>query len=119
MLVPVEIGPRHIAALERLALLERGERDKACIAWAVSRFLDAAPPVSALGDAPIFERQHGNFRHGHYSKRGIEGMREVRLLARILRHGLWHIPLPGAPRRTPLGWSAYRAAGGSRAHSQP
>jgi hypothetical protein len=27
------------------------ERDKACIAWAVSRFLDAAPHVSALGDA--------------------------------------------------------------------
>ena len=42
----------------------------------------------------------------HYSKRGIEGMREVRLLARILRHGLWHTPLPGVQRRTPPGWSA-------------
>ena len=31
--------------------------------------------------APMFKRRHGNFRHGHYSKRGIEGMREVRLLA--------------------------------------
>jgi hypothetical protein len=51
MLVPIEIGPRHLAALERLALLDVGERDKACIAWAVSRFLDAAPHVSALGDA--------------------------------------------------------------------
>ena len=51
MLVPVEIGPRHLVALERLALLDVGERDKACIAWAVSRFLDAAPHVSALGDA--------------------------------------------------------------------
>jgi hypothetical protein len=50
MLVTVEIGPRHLAALERLALLDAGERDKACIAWAVSRFLDAAPHVSALGD---------------------------------------------------------------------
>ena len=51
MLVSVEIGPRHIAALERLALLERGDRDKARIAWAVSRFLDAAPHVATLGDA--------------------------------------------------------------------
>ena len=52
MLVPVEIGPRHLAALERRALLGRGERDKACIAWAVSRFMDdAALHVSALGDA--------------------------------------------------------------------
>jgi hypothetical protein len=37
--------------LERLALLGRDERDKACIAWAISRFLDAAPHVSAMGDA--------------------------------------------------------------------
>ena len=51
LLVSVEIGPRQLAALERLALLDTGERDKACIAWAVSRFLDAAPHVSALGDA--------------------------------------------------------------------
>ena len=51
LLVQVEVGPRHLAALERLALLDAGERDKACIAWAVSRFLDAAPHVSALGDA--------------------------------------------------------------------
>ena len=50
MLVSVEIGPRQVAALERLALLDAGERDRACIAWAVSRFLDAAPHVSALGD---------------------------------------------------------------------
>jgi hypothetical protein len=39
------------AALERLTLLERGDRDKASIAWAVSRFLDTAPHVSATGDA--------------------------------------------------------------------
>ena len=50
LLVQIEVGPRHLAALERLALLDAGERDKACIAWAVSRFLDAAPHVSALGD---------------------------------------------------------------------
>jgi hypothetical protein len=31
--------------------LDAGEREKACIAWAVERFLDAAPHVSALGDA--------------------------------------------------------------------
>jgi hypothetical protein len=51
MLVSVEVGPRHIAALERLALLDLGERHKDRIAWAVSRFLDAAQHVSALGDA--------------------------------------------------------------------
>ena len=51
VLVQVEVGPRHLAALERLALLGTNERDKACIAWAVSRFLDVAPHVSALGDA--------------------------------------------------------------------
>jgi hypothetical protein len=51
VLVQVELGPQHLAALERLALLNTGERDKACIAWAVSRFLDAAPHVSAPGDA--------------------------------------------------------------------
>jgi DNA replication protein DnaC len=32
--------------MERLALLEIGQRDKACIAWAVSRFLDAASHVA-------------------------------------------------------------------------
>lgn len=51
VLVQVEIGPRHFAALERLALLDVGERDKTCLARAVCRFLDAAPHISALGDA--------------------------------------------------------------------
>ena len=45
-------------------------------------------------------------------------MREVRLLARILRHGLWHLPLPGVPPSTPPDWSAYRAARRSGAHGQ-
>ena len=51
VLVSVEVGPQQRAALERLALLDVGVRDKACIGWAVSRFLDAAPHISALGDA--------------------------------------------------------------------
>ena len=51
MLVSVEIGPSQLTALERLGLLESGDRDKVCIAWAVSRFLDTAPHVSALEDA--------------------------------------------------------------------
>ena len=51
VLVPVEAGPRHLAAMERLALLEIGQRDKTCVAWAVSRFLDAASHVAAMGDA--------------------------------------------------------------------
>lgn len=62
VLVQVEVGPHHFAALERLALLGSGERDKACIAWAVSRFIDAAPHVSALGDAlwPTAEEERDN-----------------------------------------------------------
>lgn len=61
-LVQVEVGPCHFSALERLALLHSGERDKASIAWAVSRFLDAAPHVSALGDAlwPVAEEASGD-----------------------------------------------------------
>jgi hypothetical protein len=51
VLVSIEVGSRHLAALERLALLDVGERDRTCIGWAVSRFLDAASHVSALGDA--------------------------------------------------------------------
>jgi hypothetical protein len=61
---------------------------------------------------PITERRHGNHRHGRYSKRGIAGMREVRLLFRIVRHGLWAVQVPGPVRRTAQGWSAYRAARG-------
>jgi len=59
VLVQVEVGPHHLAALERLALLDRGERDKACIVSAVFRFLDTAPHVSAMGDAlwPADEEQ--------------------------------------------------------------
>ena len=49
VLVPVEVSPQHLGALERLALLDAGERDKACIAWAVERFLDAAPPRLGAG----------------------------------------------------------------------
>ena len=48
VLVSLEVGPRQIAALERLALLDVDDRDKASIAWAVSRFLDAAPHLAAL-----------------------------------------------------------------------
>jgi hypothetical protein len=62
MLVPVEVGPHHFAALERLALLDAGERDKASIAWAVSRFLDAAPHVSALGGCTVGRRRGRNRR---------------------------------------------------------
>ena len=51
VLVSLEVGPRQIAALERLALLDVDDRDKASIAWAVSRFLDAAPHLAAIGDA--------------------------------------------------------------------
>ena len=51
VLVAVEVGPYQIAALERLALLDVGDRDKGSIATAVNRFLQAAPHLSAMGDA--------------------------------------------------------------------
>jgi hypothetical protein len=37
------------------------------------------PPV------PIPDKQHGNFRHGDYSRARIEGMRQVRECVRMLR----------------------------------
>jgi hypothetical protein len=49
--VLVEVGTHQVTAFERLALLVVGQRDKASISAAVSRFLDAAPHVSAMGDA--------------------------------------------------------------------
>jgi hypothetical protein len=51
VLVTLEIGSHHIAAMERLALLGIGDRNKASIASAVGRFLETAPYVCALGDA--------------------------------------------------------------------
>ena len=51
LLIPVAIGPRQMQSLERLGLLAVGERNKAAIAWAVTRYLDSAAPVAAVGDA--------------------------------------------------------------------
>jgi hypothetical protein len=51
VLVSIEVEPLQLAAFERLALLEVGERDKAAIAWAVERYLASASHVSAMGDA--------------------------------------------------------------------
>ena len=51
VLVTVEVGPYQVAALERLALLDVGDREKTSIAVAVTRFLEAAPYLSAMGDA--------------------------------------------------------------------
>ena len=49
--VPIEVEPRQLAALERLSLLDPGNRDKRAIAWAVTRFLEMAPHFAAAGDA--------------------------------------------------------------------
>jgi|SRR5215472_12097416 len=51
VLVPVAVGPLQLAALERLGLLDVDERDKPAIARAVTRYLDSAAPVAAVGDA--------------------------------------------------------------------
>jgi hypothetical protein len=47
----IEVDLRDLAALERLALLEPGERDPYLIACAVGQFLKAAPAVAGMGDA--------------------------------------------------------------------
>ena len=59
LIVPIEVSRKQLAALERLALLDVGERDKDCIAWAIGRFLDAAPHLSAMGDALWPEGEEG------------------------------------------------------------
>ena len=51
LLVTVEVGPYQVAALERLPLLDVGDREKTSISMAVTRFLEAAPYLSAMGDA--------------------------------------------------------------------
>ena len=51
VLVQLEVGPRMVAAFERLALLDVGERHPDAIAWACWRFLCAAEAVGRLGDA--------------------------------------------------------------------
>ena len=51
MLLALEVEPRDLAALERLALLDPGERAPQAVSEAVSRFLAAAGAVAGLGDA--------------------------------------------------------------------
>jgi hypothetical protein len=51
VLVTIELEPRDLAALERLALLGPGDRDPRRMACAATRFLAAAPHVAAMGDA--------------------------------------------------------------------
>jgi hypothetical protein len=64
--------------------------------------------------APMFRRQHGNRKHGRYSKQGIADMRVLRLCVRMLRAGLWNMPVPGLTRRIAPGWIAYRMARSNR-----
>ena len=58
--VLIEVEPHHLVDLERLSLLDAGNRDKRAIAWAVTRFLEMAPHLAATGDAP----GRGRKRHG-------------------------------------------------------
>jgi hypothetical protein len=51
VLVTIELEPRDLTALERLALLEPGDRDPRQMACAAARFIAAAPHVAAIGDA--------------------------------------------------------------------
>src|SRR5690348_9060122 len=56
VLVWVEVPAHALRALERLGLLQPGERDKAAIAWAVAWFLETLPGFVAMGDAVWPER---------------------------------------------------------------
>jgi hypothetical protein len=56
ILVSVEVSREHLAALERLGLLDM-DADKLALAWAVSRYLDTARHVAGLGDALYPERE--------------------------------------------------------------
>ncbi|WP_198374983.1 hypothetical protein [Neoroseomonas rubea] len=47
----IEIEPRSLAGLERLGLLPPGERDLGAVSEAVARFVHAAAPLAAVGDA--------------------------------------------------------------------
>jgi hypothetical protein len=51
VLVTIELEPRDLAALERLALLAPGDRDPQRMASAATQFLAAAPHVAAMGDS--------------------------------------------------------------------
>jgi hypothetical protein len=57
VLVAIELEPRALAALERLALLAPGDRDPHRMACAAARFLAAAAHVAAMGDAIWPERE--------------------------------------------------------------
>jgi hypothetical protein len=51
VLVTIELEPRDLDALERLALLAPGDRDPLRMTRAAAQFLAAAPYVAAIGDA--------------------------------------------------------------------
>jgi hypothetical protein len=59
VLVAIELAPRDVAALERVALLAPGDRDAQRMASAAAQFLAAAPHVVAMGDALWPEQQDG------------------------------------------------------------
>jgi hypothetical protein len=58
-LVAIELEPRDLAALERLALLAPGDRDPQRMASAAAQFLAAASYVPAMGDALWPEQGEG------------------------------------------------------------
>lgn len=51
VLAYVEVDPSDLAALERLGLLPRGERDAFAVSCAVAQFLAGAAAIAALGAA--------------------------------------------------------------------
>ncbi|UFN49388.1 hypothetical protein LPC08_01710 [Roseomonas sp. OT10] len=73
-------------------------------AYRAARQLDGLPPPA---------HHHGNQRHGRWSAEGIATARLIRQAARMLRQGLWDVPLPGLPP-PPAGWGGAMAANDTR-----
>jgi hypothetical protein len=60
----------------------------------------------------MFQRQHGNTRHGRYSKRNAEDLQMVRILGRLLRGGCMDVPVLALGPPKLRGWSVYRRLSG-------
>ena len=63
--VSIEVPVHVLRALERLALLEPGNRDKRAVAWAVGWSLEALPGFVSMGDAVWPARLWGELSADH------------------------------------------------------
>jgi hypothetical protein len=74
------------------------KRHNAPVGWAAFRAFRQEP-------APIVRKQHGNRKHGRYSKTSTAGMRVLRLCTRILNGRHPNVPPPDFILPVPPGWA--------------